>query len=75
MNKRNYIAVILLTAVLAVLAVISVRRFKMSPAGGVLRRGRVGDNRTPKCDCLCCGKSSFTDAIDGSRGNGERGHH
>jgi RND family efflux transporter MFP subunit len=65
MNKRNYIAVILLTAVLAVLAVISVRRFKMSPAGGVSAAGGSGTTEPQNVTVFAVEKSSFTDAIDG----------
>ena len=68
MNHRIDIAGILLTDVLAVVAVISVRRFKMSPAGGVSAAGGSGTTEPQNVTVFAVEISSFTDAIDGLEG-------
>lgn len=65
MNRRTYLSVILLTAAVCILAVISVRRYKASHVGGSSAVGGAGAPEPQSVTVFVVEKSSFTDAIEG----------
>lgn len=65
MNRRTYLSIILLTAAVCILAVISVRRYKASHGGASSTQGGTGTPDPQNVAVFAVEKSSFTDAIDG----------